>query len=217
MEEIWKRLPIEPFNEFVEVSDKGSVRTIKAPVTVTQDGTSVSFKTRNKTHVPDKYGFTRYGRSAHLVARTFIGKCPDGYCLHFKDNNQLNVSVENLEYVSCNGIIPTRTVSWRIDGVLTTRMPSDERIAEVAAGACHLKFRIKVKKSYQEKRHVQLNVCKSVVEAIRNASCDLATKKKMYWEYVVICQMRDKADTKGKQENVERELRQFKKRYKGLI
>lgn len=208
-EEHWKPLPLAPYSHFIEVSDKGSVRTKKAQTTITYEDYTIQYRSRNKLHVPNEFGFTRYGRSAHLVARTFIGECPDGYCLHFKDNNPVNSSVGNLEYISCDGIQPTRTVSTRIGGVLTTKMITDERMNEIIENGLKIRYRVMDKQEYEAREPLVPFV--SIDEVIKRKN------KKMYWEYVVICKMRENCNTIGKRERANREVKEFFKRYPDLI
>lgn len=109
MQEIWKKVTIEPFSEYYEVSNLGRVRSLDREVKH-KNGTVHTAKGRVLSQALDGHGYpfvwmqvkeSRIERHVHrLVALAFVeNPKPDEYdVVNHKDENPRNNKVDNLEW-----------------------------------------------------------------------------------------------------------------------
>lgn len=109
MLEIWKKVPIEPFSEYYEVSNLGRVRSLDREVTH-KSGTVHTAKGKILSQALDGHGYpfvwmqvkeNRMERHVHrLVALAFVeNPRPEEYnVVNHKDENPKNNSADNLEW-----------------------------------------------------------------------------------------------------------------------
>lgn len=109
MQEIWKKVPIEPFSEYYEVSNLGRVRSLDREV-LCRSGTVHIAKGKTLSQALDGHGYpfvlmqvkeNKIERHVHrLVALAFVeNPKPDEYnVVNHKDENPLNNKEDNLEW-----------------------------------------------------------------------------------------------------------------------
>lgn len=114
--EIWKPVPVEPFQDAYEVSSHGRVRSLSRTVQ-RKDGKPLRMKGRLLATNPNDRGYPRVtlSKNGHsewfavhsLVALAFLPKPPraissfrDGFVVNHKDGDKLNNHVSNLEYIA---------------------------------------------------------------------------------------------------------------------
>lgn len=109
MQEIWKKVTVEPFSEYYEVSNLGRVRSVDREVKH-KNGTVHTAKGRVLSQALDGHGYpfvwmqvkeSRIERHVHrLVALAFVeNPKPDEYnVVNHKDENPRNNKVDNLEW-----------------------------------------------------------------------------------------------------------------------
>lgn len=109
MQEIWKKVTIEPFSEYYEVSNLGRVRSLDREVKH-KNGTVHTAKGKVLSQALDGHGYpfvwmqvkeSRIERHVHrLVALAFVeNPKPDEYnVVNHKDENPRNNKVDNLEW-----------------------------------------------------------------------------------------------------------------------
>jgi hypothetical protein len=106
LNEVW--VSVVGFEDCCEVSSFGNVRTIDRLI-VRSNGRKVFHKGQSlkpmirsgypSVCLPDPISRKRRYKTVHtIVACTFIGVRPEGYCINHIDGNKLNNCVENLEY-----------------------------------------------------------------------------------------------------------------------
>ena len=102
-QEIWIPVPDEPYNKSFMVSNKGQIKNIntgKIKTLLMNDSTGFYAV---RLDVGKKYKKITY-QIHQLVAKMFIGKCPDKHYVVHKDSNKENNCVSNLEYMSSSNM-----------------------------------------------------------------------------------------------------------------
>ena len=124
MQEIWKKVPIEPFSEYYEVSNLGRVKSLDRKVR-RKNGTIHTANGKVLSQALDGHGYpfvwmqvkeNRMERHVHrLVALAFVeNPKPDEYnVVNHKDENSRNNKADNLEWCTARyntnyGTCPTR-------------------------------------------------------------------------------------------------------------
>lgn len=136
-EEVWK--DVVGYEGKYQVSNKGRVKSVERKRECRVNGGAIAVMTipekilkqwkRSKYLLVDLWNKSkRTIKSVHvLVYETFIGKIPEGYFIHHKDEDKFNNCIENLECVSCiahNRIHHSGKPSWN-KGL---KMPSEPYI-----------------------------------------------------------------------------------------
>ena len=113
MKELWQ--PVEGYEGLYEVSDQGQVRSLdrlvekqsKAAVWVKMQLKGRCLKPQMNGNVRLHVSLRKNGKTTthkvhRLVARAFIGVCPDGLQVNHLDGDPQNNSVSNLEYCTAS-------------------------------------------------------------------------------------------------------------------
>ena len=142
--EIWKPVPVEPFQDAYEVSSHGRVRSLSRTVQ-RKDGKPLRMKGRRLATNPNTRGYPRVtlNKNGHsewfavhsLVALAFLPKPPraissfrDGFVVNHKDGDKLNNHVSNLEYIASTANIyhARATGQLSVKGVLNNKAKLDD-------------------------------------------------------------------------------------------
>ncbi len=126
--EQWLPVPDEPFNKTFAVSNMGRIKNIKT-------GKIKALSLNKGTHyysvrldIGKKHKKITY-QIHQLVAKMFIGECPDKYIINHKDLNKQNNAVSNLEYISSSA---NRKHYLENKPIVTTEIKADKKIAKLA-------------------------------------------------------------------------------------
>ncbi len=99
-------------SNFREAEPEESGEYVRVPAVVDAKGNKVVTLT-------DDEGREQTRLVAELVLESFVGACPSGYILHFKDGNRLNCELKNLEWAP--------TLSVRDEGARDRAIATRER------------------------------------------------------------------------------------------
>lgn len=117
--EEWKNM-IEPFQNSYMISNYGRIKNIKTG--------KIKIQQISSTGYPSAKFDTKINKKTYdihrLVAKLFIGECPDGNIVNHKDGNKQNNKLSNLEYITYSennihafimGLNKRRTISVKVD------------------------------------------------------------------------------------------------------